>query len=202
MTDKLPAHATELQLDSPVWERFFRPAPLVLIGTSDEDGITDLAPKHMAVPLGWDNYFGFVCTPRHQTWRNIEATGRFSVSYPQPDQVLFASLAASPRCDGDDKPVLTILDTFESPASAMPMLSKATVWLDCELDRIVDGFGENGLIAGRITAAYARTDAMRISDLEDETVLSKAPLLTYIDPGRFTVVASAQSFPFPRDMKK
>jgi len=44
----------------PIWERFFTVAPLVIIGSRDESGAIDLAPKHMATPLSWQNYFGFV----------------------------------------------------------------------------------------------------------------------------------------------
>ena len=87
----------ELDAGKPIWDRCFMVAPLVLVGTRDEDGSLDLAPKHMAFPMGWQNYFGFVCSPRHQTHVNIERTGEFTVSYTKPSQVLYASLAASPR---------------------------------------------------------------------------------------------------------
>ena len=102
----------ELETDEPVWDRCFTVAPLVLIGTRDEDGSLDLAPKHMAFPMGWKNYFGFVCSPRHQTCVNIERTGEFTVSYTKPSQVLYASLAASPRCEDGPKTVLQSFPTF------------------------------------------------------------------------------------------
>ena len=66
------AHAIDLDVDQPVWERFFWVAPLVLIGTMEANGGHDLAPKHMAFPMGWENYYGFVCTPSHATYSNIE----------------------------------------------------------------------------------------------------------------------------------
>ena len=96
----------ELDADKPVWERCFMVAPLVLVGTRDDDGSLDLAPKHMAFPMGWDNYFGFVCSPRHRTCSNIARSNEFTVSYPKPSQVLYASLAASPRYVDGPKPVL------------------------------------------------------------------------------------------------
>ena len=102
-----------LDTSEPVWERFFTIAPLVLVGTRDEDGALDLAPKHMAMPLGWQNYFGFVCSPRHSTCSNIERTGEFTISFPKPSQILYTSLAASPRIDGC-KPVLDYFETFPS----------------------------------------------------------------------------------------
>ena len=73
-----------LPLADPIWEGVFTVAPLVLVGTREEDGRHDLAPKHMAMPLGWQNHFGFVCHPSHATQRNAERTGVFTVSFPVP----------------------------------------------------------------------------------------------------------------------
>jgi flavin reductase (DIM6/NTAB) family NADH-FMN oxidoreductase RutF len=83
--------------DHPVWERVFTVNPLVVVGTREESGAYDLAPKHLAMPMGWENFFGFVCTPRHNTYHNARREGVFTVSYPRPTQVLLASLAAAPR---------------------------------------------------------------------------------------------------------
>ena len=47
----------------PIWNQFYTVAPLAVIGTKEGEGY-DLAPKHMITPLGRDNYFGFVCTPK------------------------------------------------------------------------------------------------------------------------------------------
>jgi hypothetical protein len=107
-----PRNVVVLDTSVPVWDQFFTVAPLVLIGTRDDDGSIDFAPKHMVTPLGWQNYFGFVCTPRHSTCRNIERTGEFTVSYPKPSQVLTTSLAASPRCETGSKPVIGVFHTF------------------------------------------------------------------------------------------
>ena len=101
----------DIETSRPVWERFFTVAPLVLIGTTDPDGSSDFAPKHMVTPMGWQNYFGFVCAPTHSTCTNIQASGDFTVSYPKPSQVLYSSLAASPRQQGH-KPVLDYFTTF------------------------------------------------------------------------------------------
>ena len=98
----MPGNVVALDTSVPVWGQFFAVAPLVLIGTRDADGTLDFAPKHMVTPMGWQNYFGFVCTPAHKTFTNIERTGEFTVSYPQPSQVLFTSLAASPRDEEEE----------------------------------------------------------------------------------------------------
>ncbi len=101
-----------LETDLPIWERFFTVAPLVLVGTREQSGAYDLAPKHLAFPMGWDNYFGFVCTPRHRTYQNIQREGAFTVSYARPTQLVLTALAASPRCGEDDKASLAALPTF------------------------------------------------------------------------------------------
>ena len=48
-----------IPVDKPVWNNVFTVAPLVLVGTREGGGGYDLAPKHMAMPLGWDNYYCF-----------------------------------------------------------------------------------------------------------------------------------------------
>ena len=90
------ATLVKLDVGSPIWDRFFTVAPLVVIGTREPDGSDDLAPKHMVTALGWDNRFGFVCTESHATYKNIQREREFTVSFPNPDQVLLASLAAAP----------------------------------------------------------------------------------------------------------
>lgn len=196
------AVALEPRQSSPLWERFFTVAPLVLVGTTAEDGAIDLAPKHMAMPLGWDNYFGFICTPRHRTWQNISASGQFSVSFPLADQLLFTSLAATPRCDDDTKPILGSLDVTRIPGTELPALARSYLWLQCRLLKLVEGFGSNGLVCGEVEALHVCAEALRTDDREDESVLSSVPLLAYVHPGRFAVIEESRSFPFPAGMKK
>ena len=76
------------------------------------------------------------------------------------------------------------------------------MFLECELDRIVDGFGINSLIVGRVVAARVAEDAERIDDLEDQALVHDSPLLAYLHPGRFTTIEQSLSFPFPAGMKK
>jgi flavin reductase (DIM6/NTAB) family NADH-FMN oxidoreductase RutF len=87
-----------LDVGRPIWDRFFTVAPLVVVGSKEPDGSYDLAPKHMAMPLGWQNYYAFVCSPRHATYRNIRRERQFTVSFPRPTEIVASSLAASPRC--------------------------------------------------------------------------------------------------------
>lgn len=201
MTDTSPRRV-ELDVRVPVWDRIFTVAPLVLVGTRESDGRYDLAPKHMALPLGWQNYFGFVCTPRHATYFNAWRERAFTVSFPRPGQVVETSLAASCRCDDGQKPAVATLATVPAHKVNGVLVEGATLQLECELDRIVDGFGDNSLVVGRIVAAYADPAALRDADRAPEDVLAAAPLLAYVSPGRFAAIDQALSFPFPEDMRK
>jgi flavin reductase (DIM6/NTAB) family NADH-FMN oxidoreductase RutF len=192
-----------LDIERPVWDRVFMVAPLVVIGTREGEGF-DLAPKHMAMPMGWTNFFGFMCAPTHGTYRNAKASRAFTVSFPRPNQVAIASLAASGRQPGpgNEKPVLRDLPT--NPASRVDgvFLDGAYLMLECELHDVMDGFGENSLIVGRVVAAHAREDALCLTDADHQQAIHDAPLLAYVHPGRFAEIRSTQSFPFPADFHR
>jgi flavin reductase (DIM6/NTAB) family NADH-FMN oxidoreductase RutF len=200
----LPEKEKLITLDTtrPIWERFFTVAPLVVIGTKEGQGY-DLAPKHMAMPLGHGNYFGFVCTPRHSTYHNVKEHGSFTVSFPRPDQVVTAALAASPRTEESSfsKPVVEALPTFPARKIDAPFVKGSYLYLECSLHRIVDGFGDNSLICGKIIAAYVEEDSLRISDKEDQELIADAPLLVYLAYGRFARVSNSLAFPLPKDFK-
>ncbi len=192
----------ELDVEQPVWERTFTVFPLVVVGTREADGADDLAPKHLAIPMSWQNYFGFVCTPRHNTYQNIRRSGQFAVTYMRPAQTVLASLAASPRCDNGSKPIAAALPTFPAERVQAVLIEGGYLFLECELHQIVDGLGDNSLIIGRIVAARVAADAMRASDLDDEEVVHDSPLLAYLYPGRFAEIANSTQLPFPAGFKR
>ena len=186
----------------PVWDQFFTVAPLVLIGTQDADGVLDFAPKHMVTPMGWQKYFGYVCTPRHTTCANSERTGEFTVSYPKPAQVLYASLAASPRLEDGDKPVVDYLQTFPAREIEGSFIKDSYLFFECKHYKTVDGFGENCLITGEIVAAYADENFLRHTEVDAQETIHDSPLFAYLAPGRFATISKSNAFPFPESMKK
>lgn len=203
MFKSTPEELVSLELSLPIWSRFFSVAPLIVVGTKEADGNYDLAPKHMAMPLGWENYFGFVCSPSHRTYQNIRREQAFTVSFPRPEQVILTSLGAAPRCKEDDsKPALAVLPTFPASVIDSIFLQDAYLFLECKLDRIIDGFGENSLIAGQIVAAYVQQQALRVSDQDDRDLLLQAPLLAYLPPGRYAKIERSFSFPFHRGFQQ
>jgi len=187
-----------LPIDQPIWDRFFSVAPLVVIGSKQEDGTFDLAPKHMATPLGWQNYYGFVCSPRHATYRNIRREQEFTVSFPRPTQVVVSSLAASPRCEDDTKPVLSLLPTHAASVVEGVLVQDCTLGLECRLHSITDGFGSNSLIVGEIVAAAVDEAYLIVSDRDGGEQVFASPLLAYVSPSRYAEIRQTAQFPFPK----
>lgn len=191
----------ELSLEAPIWERFFTVAPLVLVATKEGDG-HNVAPKHLAMPIGWENFFGFVCSPSHATYRNLLEHPEFTVSFPGLDRLVAASLAAGARLDDDSKPTLAAVPVFPARRVEGVLVEGCLLYLECELDRVVDGFGQNNLIIGRVIAASAARAVLRGHDVDDADLLHDLRPLVYLHPGRFAEVAETHAFPFPVEFRR
>ncbi len=187
----------------PIWDYVFTVAPLVVIGSKEKDEY-DLAPKHMATPMGFDNYFGFVCTPKHQTYHNIKQTGEFAVSFPLPNSIVLASLSATARCDeiSKSKSIIDAIPTFKATSIDAPFVLDSYLFLECKLFKIIDGFNENSLITGKIDVAFVDNNYLRSSDSDEQKQLKKNPLLAYISYGRFAEISKTFNFPFPKKFER
>lgn len=202
MNTILEQQAVPLSSDSPIWDQVFTVAPLVIIGSKDPDGGFNLAPKHLVTPLSWKDHFGFVCTTAHTTYQNIKREKVFTVSYPRPTQMIQTSLTAAPREDDNSKPALALLPTFPAQKIDGVFIEDGYLFFECELDRIIDDFDINSLIAGRIIAAYAAPDSIRGPEVTDARLLTEAPLLAYLNWGRFARIRESFTFPFMRGFKR
>jgi flavin reductase (DIM6/NTAB) family NADH-FMN oxidoreductase RutF len=191
-----------LPTDQPIWDRFFSVFPLVIVGSKEAPGRYNLAPKHLAMPLGWENHYCFVCSPRHTTYQNIREHGAFTVSYPRPTEVLLASLAAAPRCEDRSKPTLLVLPTFPARAVDGVLVKGCRVFLECTLHGVLDGFGPNSLIIGKVAAASAHEDALRAEERDEADQIFSFPLLAYLSPGRIAQIRRSTAFPFPRGFSR
>jgi flavin reductase (DIM6/NTAB) family NADH-FMN oxidoreductase RutF len=191
-----------LDVDRPIWDRFFGVFPLVIVGSKEGDGRYNLAPKHLAMPLGWENHYCFVCSPRHTTYHNIRRHGAFTVSYPRPSEPLLASLAAAPRCEDQSKPSLLALPTFPARSVDGVLVRGCCLFLECTLRNVLDGFGPNSLIIGDVVAAAAHEDALRAADRDEADQIYQFPLLAYLSPGRFAEIRRSTAFPFPRGFSR
>jgi len=194
-------HFVTLDTGRPVWDHFFTVHNLVVVGTRQAGGQMDLAPKHMVVPLGWQNYFAFACTPRHRTYLNIKQEKVFTVSFPRPTQVILTALTAAPRRKDDSKPSLKAIPTIPAPEVGCEFMKDSYLFLECRLNRIIDGFGENSLIVGEIVGAHVARNAMRGNDRDDSELIADNPLLVYLAPRRFATITDSKEFPFPAQFR-
>ncbi|MBT8451417.1 MAG: flavin reductase [Deltaproteobacteria bacterium] len=191
-----------LELEHAVWEQVYMVAPLTIVGTREPDGTYDLAPKHLAIPMSWQDHYGFVCTPSHATYANAMRERCFTVSFPRPEQILLTSLAAAPRCDDDQKYALQAIPTVAATKIDGVLLDNAYLHFECELDRVVDDLGENSLIIGRIVAAAVAEDALRDSDRDAQEMIAHSPMLAYLHPGRFAEIVQTNAFPYHVGFKR
>jgi flavin reductase (DIM6/NTAB) family NADH-FMN oxidoreductase RutF len=201
MPDPL-ADYVELEVEYSIWDRFPLVLPFVLIGTRDEDGRPNLAPNNLVTPLGWENYFGFVCTPTHPTYRNAEREGFFTVSYPRPEQVVQVAVASSFRCDEHDSEVLESLPTVPATRGDAVLLRDAYLHLECELLKIVDGFGRTRLVTGEVITARVHQDVRLRVDRDTQDVILNNQLLAYVHPGRVTKIRHTHALPFPAELRR
>jgi flavin reductase (DIM6/NTAB) family NADH-FMN oxidoreductase RutF len=190
-----------LSTQTPIWDRFFTVAPLVLVATR-EGAAHDVAPKHLAMPLGWENYFAFVCSPAHATYRNLQVHPEFTVSFPGADQLVRASMAAGARLDDRCKPSLAAVPVFPARVVDGVLVEGCPLYLECGVDRVIDDFGENSLIVGRVVAASVSRGALRGHDVDDADLLHRLRPLVYLAPGRLAEVGETHAFPFPVDFKR
>ncbi len=124
------------------------------------------------------------------------------MSFPKPGQVLYSSLAASPRDACGEKPVLDYFTTFPAAKINGEFIDEAYLYFECRHIRTIDGFGPNCLITGEIVAAYAEPGFLRSTEIDDQELVHDSPLLVYLSPGRFATIDRSNAFPFPAHMKK
>ena len=191
-----------LPVDRPIWERVFCVAPLVIVGSKEPTGEYDLAPKHMAMPLGLGNYFCFVCSPRHATYHNIRRHGAFTVSYPRVGEVVYTSLAAAPRCEDQSKPSLMALPTLPASKVEGILVKGCYLYLECSLHSILDDFDGYSLIIGKVVAAAAHEDALRKQEIDESDQIFQFPLLAYLHPGRIAEIRQSTAFPLPEGFSR
>jgi len=57
-------------------------------------------------------------------------------------------------------------------------------------------------LVGQVIKAHIHQDALRSSDVDDGELIRSAPLLAYLEPGRFARVEDSFAFPFPKDFSR
>jgi len=204
MTEENSNEMIELDVEQDVWSRTYTVYSLLIIGSKEEDGNYNFAPKHMAMPMGFSNHFGFIGTPRKNTYRNIQREKVFTVSYPKPSQLTVSSLAATQREDDDSKPILDQIPTTPAEKIEGYFVKDSYFQLECKLTECLGKFGEWELIVGEIVAARINKKMSRkIGDgVGEGQLIYDNPLLAYLHPNRFSVIKESNVFPFPKEFKR
>ena len=111
-------------------------------------------------------------------------------------------LGAGGKQPDGSKPALRALPTFRR-ASSTACWSRAagSIHLECALDRIVDGFGENSLVVGAVVTAHAPEEALRQDDVDDAD-LHRLPPLGMHESRPVRGDRQSLSFPFPVDLRR
>ena len=192
-----------LSVKDTIWDHFYTVAPLVVIGSKENDEF-DLSPKHMVTPIGFSNFIGFVCTPRHVTYHNIKKEKRFTVSFVKPSQILLTSLAAIPRCEDNhySKEIVKNIPTIPTSKKDNIFIADSYVLLECSLHKIIDGFGDYSMITGKIDTAYVHKDYKIFSEVDQQKHIYNNPFLAYLAQGRFASIKETFSLPYPKDYKR
>ena len=204
MSEEQDDKMIELDVEQDIWSRAYTVHSLIIIGSKEEDGNYNFAPKHMAMPLGFSNHFGFIGTPRKSTYRNIQREKVFTVSYPKPSQLTVSSLAATQREDDDSKPILDQIPTAPAQEIEGYFVKDSYFQLECKLTECLGKFGEWELIVGEIVAARIdKRTSRKINDSAGEgQLIYNNPLLAYLHPNRFSVIKESNVFPFPKEFKR
>lgn len=204
MPDQTSSSMIDITDDPKLWNRFFTVHSLLIVGTKEKDGSSNMAPKHMAMPLGFGPYLGFMGTPRKTTYRNIQREEAFTVSFPGSDQIVLSSLAASPREKDDSKPVIDAIPTVKARRIDGEFLENSYLQFECKLHDMLGKFGEWEIVVGEIIAAYVHPDALRKEgdDADDNNLIHNSPLLAYLHPDRYSIVKKSNHFPLPKDFKR
>ena len=192
-----------LNVNETIWDHFYTVAPLVVIGSIENEEY-DLSPKHMVTPIGFSNYLGFVCTPRHRTYHNIKKEKKFTVSFVRPSQVLLTSLSAIPRCENNHftKEIVKKIPTITTRRKDNIFIADSYVLFECTLHKIIDGFDDYSIITGKIEAAFVHKDYKIFSEVDQQKHIYDNPILAYIAQGRFASIKETFSFPYPKDFHR
>ena len=163
--------------DWPVWDRVFTVNPLVLIGTRERERWIRPRPQAHGVPHGLGELLRVRLHPAPRDLPQRQARGRLHRQLSEAD-------AGRPREPGGItqrerrfQASLYALPTFPASEVDGVFIQDAYLFLECVLDRIVDDFGENSLIAGRVVAAHVSEDYLRASERDDNDLIHESRYL-------------------------
>lgn len=190
----------KIELDSHA--RYFTIKPIILVTTLGGNGLPNVAPKTQCMSVGrHEEYFAFVCTPKHHTYQNAKANKEFVVNYPGPELIGKVS-AASQFAENVDEVASSELTSIPSLVVKPPRIKECMVHLECKVVDIKDLDGDS-IILGKVVARSSNREISFKREMAEESInlLSKHPLLAYVYPNHYTRIDTAEKFIFPKNYK-
>lgn len=181
---------------------YFTVKPLILVTTVGPSGLPNVAPKTQNMNVGRnEEYFAFVCTPKHHTYQNVKAQGEFVVNYPGPDLIRNVS-ASSQLAENVDEIALAGLTAIPSLVVKPPRIKECFAHLECKLVEFKELDNVN-IILGRVVARSASREVSfeREKAKANIRLLATHPLLAYVYPDHYTKINDAKEFVFPGNYK-
>lgn len=194
----------DIDVEKELWTACYTVHSLVIIGSKEESGAYNFAPKHMAMPLGFGPYFSFIGIREKSTYQNVKREGVFTVSFPNPNQLTLSSLMATQREEDTSKAILDQIPTRPAQTIDGKFLRDSYFQLECDLHDIMGNFDGWELIVGKVQSAYVSEEAIRRSpeEMDAGEMIYNSPLLAYLHPDRFSEIRKSNTFPFPKEFKR
>ncbi len=169
----------ELPLDKWEWHPSPFPGQIVYVTTWGVGEVLDLAPKSWVSMAAFHGpIVGFGCSEKHQTYANVQSTGRFTLNFPTFEQAALASvIAEAPR---EERLAISGLGAIPSPDRGVPHLAKCPAYAECRLVETTRFEGGEVFLFGKVERLAVRADVAEIAGSEAYAKLAPA---FFLEPG-------------------
>jgi flavin reductase (DIM6/NTAB) family NADH-FMN oxidoreductase RutF len=167
---------------------FFMPTPVVLVSTMSKDGIPNLAPFGLVIPISFNPpMIALGIRDNRKTHKNIMETKEFVVNLPSTDQVKLVNKSAEP-CSQINKFERVGLTPLQSVSVKTPSIKECKVHFECTLEWTKNA-GDHTVIVGKVVAISVDDDlpAAEKTALMDKMGPLYYGLMTYYDLGKVLV---------------
>ena len=136
---------------------FFSPTPVALVSTVSKEGVPNLAPYGLVMPISFDPpMIALGIRVTRKTHKNITDTREFVVNFPAADLVKIVNKAAVPT-PVVDKFHNVGLTPIKSAVVKAPGIKECRVHYECTLEWLKDA-GDHTLIVGKVVSVSVDGD--------------------------------------------
>jgi flavin reductase (DIM6/NTAB) family NADH-FMN oxidoreductase RutF len=149
--------------------------PTVVITTISKNGIPNAAPFSWASPISTKSpLFGFSCSPKHDTWRNIKENGEFAVNLVGEDFGPLMHILEQDFPYEVSEIERANLTEMKSVKVKPPRIKEAFGWLECKMEKHFP-IADQIWVVGKVLASEVKDDYM-----EEVVNVKKAKPLNHI----------------------